>query len=75
MLPRGSPGSFYCGFVPHEPHVKIELLDALKICSNLIVAEMANCPLKVCVPPVMLLISGCPKTTFPSTPLLLSEVL
>lgn len=60
MLPREPPESFYWGSVPHEPHVKMELLDALKICSNLIVAEMANCLLKVCVPPVMLLTSGCP---------------
>lgn len=60
MLPRESPGSFYCGSVPHEPHVKMELLGALEICSNLIVAEKANCPLKVCVLPVMLLASGCP---------------
>lgn len=45
MLPRESPGSFSCGCVPHEPHVKMEPLGGLKSYSNLTVAEMANCPL------------------------------
>lgn len=42
MLLKESPGSFYCGSVPHEPHVKIELLGGLKIFPNLTVAERAK---------------------------------
>lgn len=46
MLLRESPGSFYCGSVPHEPHVKMELLGGLKIFPNLTGAERAKslCP-------------------------------
>lgn len=59
-LPRESPGSFPCGFVPHEPHVKMELLSGLKIYSNLNWWPAAHY--------VMLLVRDVqPRTTFPST--------
>lgn len=35
--------------VPHDPQMKTELLDGLKVSLGLIVAEVANCPLKGCV--------------------------
>lgn len=59
-LPRESPGSFPCGFVPHEPCVKMEPLSGLKIYSNLNWWPTAHY--------VMLLVRDVqPRTTFPST--------
>lgn len=42
MQLKRSPGSLFCGSVPHEPHVKMEPLRVLKSYSYLTVAEMAD---------------------------------